>query len=267
MLIVGRSGWNAGPPEHEPTRIPMPTPRLWIHHTAGSERGASGMRAIQHYHQDTKGWNDIAYSFVIDPDGTVYEGRGAGIAGAHTEGDNSRSHAICVMGNYETDLPSVAVLNSIVELAAYGRDKGWWAPTLGGHRDAPGAQTKCPGQHLYAQLTRLKFNVDNYQEDPFDMTPTERKKFIDDISTAAALKAVAAIEQRLSTRGVPMRVKLRELAKLGATDALVEADEAAEQAAASFLGAMGDTIGLVTGSRPQPEPEPETAAKIVVPDA
>lgn len=156
MLIVSRSGWGAAPPEHDPNPIPTPTPRLWVHHTGGSERGAAGVRAIQRYHQDSKGWNDIAYSFLIDPDGTIYEGRGAGISGAHTEGDNDESHAICLMGNFEGAEPTVQALTSLVALARHGQDRGWWVPTLGGHRDAPGAQTACPGHHLYKLLPRAR---------------------------------------------------------------------------------------------------------------
>lgn len=219
LNIIPRTAWGARLPD-EVNRIPLPTPRLWVHHTAGSEHGAAGMRSIQNYHMDTKGWNDIAYSFVIDRDGSIFTGRDAGVAGAHTAGDNSSSHAICLMGNFETATPTPAALDALVELAAHGRDAGWWVPTLGGHRDAPGASTRCPGQNLYNTLPDIRTEVRFHQEDDLDMTPTERQKLIDDISTTAALKAVAAIEQRLSTARTPMRIRLRQLAQLGATDAL-----------------------------------------------
>lgn len=57
-------------------------------------------------------------------------------------------------------------------------------------------------------------------EEDFDMTPEERQKLIDDIANASAIKAVAAIEKRLSTPRTPMRTQHRELAKLGCDDAL-----------------------------------------------
>jgi hypothetical protein len=172
--IIPRSEWGARAPRSR-TRITTPTPRLWIHHTGAEERGAAGMRAIQRYHMDTKRWQDIAYSFVIDDStGAIYEGRGAGIAGGHTQGDNSRSHAICVMGNFQNRAPSAATLWSIVQLAIYGRAKGWWVPTLGGHRDAPGASTACPGQALYIRLPGLRSQVADEPED--DMTPDELAK-------------------------------------------------------------------------------------------
>lgn len=191
--IVTRAEWGARSPDGV-TRIATPTPRLWVHHTAGSERGAAGMRSIQAYHMDTKGWRDIAYSFVVDVDGTVYEGRGAGVAGGHTEGDNSSSHAICVMGNYENVHPTTAALASVVALARHGRDRRWWVPTLGGHRDAPGATTACPGRHLYARLPDIRSAVAVTEPPQEDDMPTldeirkvVREELERDNATAVAL--------------------------------------------------------------------------------
>lgn len=171
MTYVTRAQWGAKPPKEPLRSITMPTPRLWVHHTAGHEHGAAGVRSIQAFHQGTKGWNDIAYSFLIDTDGTVYEGRGPGKAGAHTEGDNSRSHAICLMGNFMDVAPTAAAVDALVSFARHGRDQGWWVPTLGGHRDAPGAQTDCPGDKLYSMLPKVRARAAMSEDD--DMTPAE----------------------------------------------------------------------------------------------
>jgi hypothetical protein len=105
---------------------------------------------------DTRGWNDIAYSFLINHEGTIYEGRGAGIAGGHTAGHNTISHAICLLGNYDIDTPTVTAMRSIVELACYGHSEGWWREGFtGGHRDASGASTSCPGRNLHSQISTL----------------------------------------------------------------------------------------------------------------
>lgn len=155
LTFVTRSQWRARNPSHVNT-IPIPTPDLWLHHTGGAERGSEGMRAIQDYHMDVKGWSDIAYSFVIDPiTNWVYVGRGAGIQGAHTEGHNTTSHAICIMGNFEVMKPSDDLLRTIAELINYGVEKGWWSKFTGGHRDASGASTACPGKYLYAAIPTI----------------------------------------------------------------------------------------------------------------
>jgi hypothetical protein len=189
--IIPRSEWGARPPKRV-HRISLPTPRLWIHHTAGNERGAAGMRSIQNFHMDGRDWADIAYSFVIDnDDGKIYEGRGAGIAGGHTQGDNTTSHAICVMGNFDNEALTTEAFVSIRWLAVHGKNKGWWKPTCGGHRDAPGANTACPGRNLYSQLPRLRsqLNVTEPIEDD-DMTKDELVKALS--TPGDPLRAVVA---------------------------------------------------------------------------
>ena len=84
--IRPRAQWGARPPRGA-QRVKLPTPELWLHHTAGQERGDVGMRSIQAAHMaplpDGRGWVDVGYSFVIDPTTlTIYEGRGAGRPGA-----------------------------------------------------------------------------------------------------------------------------------------------------------------------------------------
>jgi hypothetical protein len=159
VVIISRAKWGARAPKGR-SKISLPTPRLWIHHTADNAAGAAGMRAIQNDHMDNRDFLDIGYSFVIDnADGKIYEGRGAGIEGGHTEGDNSQSHAICVMGNFMNITPSAEAIDSIVALARHGHDQGWWTPTCGGHRNAPGAATECPGDNLLARLDDIRARV------------------------------------------------------------------------------------------------------------
>lgn len=155
--IVTRAEWGAEPPTKKPHAIATPTPRLWLHHTAGNERGKAGMRNIQRFHQETRGWSDIAYSLVVDPDDlTIYEARGIGIAGGHTKGDNTHSHAICVMGNFDNEHPSPGLLRLLADLIRHGRGQGWWGDLTGGHRNAPGASTSCPGRHLQAAIPEIR---------------------------------------------------------------------------------------------------------------
>lgn len=154
MNIVSRQQWGAKPPRSRRT-ITLPTPKLFLHHTAGSEPdGADGVRRIQAFHMDTRGYADIAYSFVVDRDGVVFEGRGAGVAGAHTRGHNTTSHAICVIGHYDNERPTTATLDAVAALVAHGHTQGWWPNQLtGGHRDV--GSTSCPGRHLYAQIDTI----------------------------------------------------------------------------------------------------------------
>jgi hypothetical protein len=100
---------------------------------------------------DFRGWNDIAYSFVINHTGLIYEGRGPGVSGAHTAGHNTISHAICLLGNFNTTQPTAAALGSLKSLVRHGHESGWWPQVLtGGHRDTRGGNVDdCPGNILY----------------------------------------------------------------------------------------------------------------------
>lgn len=164
MEIVSREQWGAAPPRSV-HQIDTPTPELWLHHSAGAlDAGGNGVwwddvRGIQRFHMapepEGRGWSDIAYSFLVGG-GQVFEGRGAGIAGGHTKGHNTISHAICLIGNYETMQPTEPDLQAIAALMRHGREKGWWGDLTGDHSAASGANTSCCGRNLRAQIPRLR---------------------------------------------------------------------------------------------------------------
>lgn len=44
------------------------------------------IKTIQSYHKNYKNYSDIAYNFIVCDDGTVFEGRGWEVQGAHSVG-------------------------------------------------------------------------------------------------------------------------------------------------------------------------------------
>ena len=131
----------------------LPAGEVWLHHGEAGTSSVGTANGYAAYHIRTKGWGEIGYSFVI-AGGRVLEGRGAGVVGAHTKGRNDRSHGVCVAGNYVSRQPSPVDLDALVWLLKHGHQQGWWdRPAFtGGHRDAPGASTSCPGDRLQAEL-------------------------------------------------------------------------------------------------------------------
>jgi hypothetical protein len=109
----------------------------------------------------------LSYSFIVHPDGTILEGQN-GHVGAHTRGQNSTTQAICCVGNFENDPVTPEMVAAIRILV---RDFG---PLLGGHRDAPGAATACPGRNLYARLPELRVPapVAAVEPDPYLLKPS-----------------------------------------------------------------------------------------------
>jgi hypothetical protein len=117
-----------------------------LHHTTGTYASAQTVRNIQAFHQGpTRKWADIAYSFLVAPDGTIFEGRGWGKQGAHAKGYNSSSIGIAYIGDGRT-LPPVEALASIAWLSDEA-DRRFGTLRRVGHRDV--GSTVCPGDALH----------------------------------------------------------------------------------------------------------------------
>jgi hypothetical protein len=135
---------------------PLPASALYLHHTVTAARnGPSIIRQVEAIGHQRFGAG-ISYTFLVTPDGTVYEGTGVARAGTHTRGLNRSGRAICCVGNYETTTPSPAMLRAVADLVRHGRSQRWWGDLTGGHRDAPGASTACPGRHLQAAIPEIR---------------------------------------------------------------------------------------------------------------
>ncbi|MDQ7774337.1 MAG: N-acetylmuramoyl-L-alanine amidase [Elusimicrobiales bacterium] len=159
--LVRRAEWNAVPPKedyegHTPARITF-------HHTAG-RKPASVQAAyaevlfIQDYHMNGKKWNDIGYHFLVDPFGTIFEGRPVGVVGAHVLYKNPNNIGISVLGNYHPPVshqPEFASMNSLIAVGAYiARTYSIPRAEFFGHRDI--GASSCPGDLLYAYKETLR---------------------------------------------------------------------------------------------------------------
>uniref|UniRef100_A0A8C3WFH5 Peptidoglycan recognition protein 2 n=1 Tax=Catagonus wagneri TaxID=51154 RepID=A0A8C3WFH5_9CETA len=158
--IHPRCRWGAAPYRGSPKPLKLPLGFLYVHHTyvpappcTDFELCAADMRSMQRFHQDTHGWDDIGYSFVVGSDGYVYEGRGWHWVGAHTRGHNSRGFGVALIGNYTAELPSEAALRTVRdELPHCAVRAGLLRPdyALLGHRQL--VRTDCPGDALFNLL-------------------------------------------------------------------------------------------------------------------
>lgn len=160
-----RSAWAHRPAAHQPTQIADRQPRVWLHHGAAGSSSIATARSYLTHHLG-KGWADIGYSWLI-AEGKVLEGRGRGRQGAHTFGDNHNSYGICMVGNYQTRLPERRDIDALVWLLQHGAARGWFdAPEItGGHRDAPGANTSCPGDALWAHIDDINRQAADEEDD------------------------------------------------------------------------------------------------------
>jgi len=108
------------------------------------------MREIQRFHQQTRGWADIGYAYVVFPSGRIYEARGRHV-GAHRPGANHQP-SCAFAGDYSKRAPTPRSLAAFDDLRKHLMMRGWR-----GHRD--GYPTSCPGDALYGALMRTSLHV------------------------------------------------------------------------------------------------------------
>lgn len=158
---------------------------LLVHHTAstndyGPDDVTGQLRDFYTFHTSAeKGWPDIAYNFLIDRFGGIWEGRAGSIAGPvrgdATGGSQGFALLCSLIGNHAEEPMTEAARSSLVQLlawlgATYGidtapgstvsfrsRGSSRWpegadveARTISGHRDM--STTTCPGEFVYTAL-------------------------------------------------------------------------------------------------------------------
>ena len=164
-LLLCRDAWGARPAR--PGGRPHTITRMTLHHEAvvlGDNRNAPGrLREDQRYHQDQKGWIDIAYHVGVDRNGNIYELRSTKIAGdTATDYDTTGHFLVLCEGDFDHEVVSEAQLHGAALAFAWAAQNfGIATNTLAGHRDL--AQTSCPGANLYAHLSSgdLKRRIDD----------------------------------------------------------------------------------------------------------
>lgn len=158
----------------EPLKERQKTDMIVIHHV-GIPAGDTTAAAIHAAHL-ANGWAGIGYHYVIRKDGTIERGRPVQTVGAHAYGENEHTVGINVTGNFDTEKPTAAQIQSLETLLTwlcqyYHIEPG--VTTIVGHRDLN--STDCPGQQLYEQLPRIRQDVKvRLAEQQLENTPLKR---------------------------------------------------------------------------------------------
>ena len=180
LEVHHRSEWATNrPPRGKPVEEDVRF--LLVHHSASRNGHTSAdapaiLRSFYDFHTGPeRGWTDIAYNFLIDAGGGVWEGRAGSldgpVAGDATGGNQGFSQLVCVIGDYNTAQPTQPSLSTLVALLAWladryrldtdptsqvtftSRGSNVWpsgssviTPTITGHRSM--SRTSCPGANL-----------------------------------------------------------------------------------------------------------------------
>lgn len=160
IRLITRSAWGARPPK---AVNPLPPVTAIVAHYSAANADeqadhnncAARVRAIQRYHMDTQGWNDIAYNFVTCKHGYVFEGRGFNRSGA-TGTANSHTIAVCFLGDDTLNQDDLGVLGRQALADAFSHiEKRIGKKSWNGHRDY--MSTRCPGDEIYKLLDSKEF--------------------------------------------------------------------------------------------------------------
>ncbi|XP_039497377.1 peptidoglycan-recognition protein LE [Drosophila santomea] len=170
--IIPRSSWLAQRPMEDPLPLQLPVKYVVILHTAteSSEKRAINVRLIrdmQCFHIESRGWNDIAYNFLIGCDGNIYEGRGWQSVGAHTLGYNKISLGISFIGCFMKELPTTDALNMCRNLLARGVEDGHISTDYRLICHCQCNSTESPGRRLYEEIQTWPhfYNIEEEEED------------------------------------------------------------------------------------------------------
>ena len=152
--VMCREAWGARPAIGEFTEhIPV---RMTVHHTAtlltDDAAAPAHIREHQAFHQFDHGWPDLAYHFIVDGAGVVYEGRPVDAVGdTGTDYDPAGHLLVACEGNFDRQPMPAAQYETLVDLLAWGATAYDIDPdTITGHRDW--TATACPGVELYTRV-------------------------------------------------------------------------------------------------------------------
>ena len=155
--IVSAKEWDSAPQPIPESRKHTPK-YITIHHAGVFVRSttdpAKFVKNMQSWGQREKKWPDLAYHFLIAPDGRIFEGRDIAYEGeTNTKYPLRDQVQVELMGDFTKQRMSPKQLNSLVKLTSWLCAEYSIDPILmGGHNDRAPRQTSCPGTDLYRYI-------------------------------------------------------------------------------------------------------------------
>jgi hypothetical protein len=135
------------------------------------ESARAYLRSVQRWGQNSRGWADIPYHFIIDLEGRIFEGRPLWAKGDTNTLYDLTGHAlIAVLGDYNIQMPNQQQLDIIIWVMAWiAQDYNIKVENIRGHKDYIPVNEKgehidknvkitCPGDHLYTYLSSGYFH-------------------------------------------------------------------------------------------------------------
>ena len=162
ISVLPRSTWTRARPIVSQTNPMVRVERITVHHDGMSpvelrtkSDAADRIELIRKSHVERRGWADIGYHLIVDPQGRVWQGRPVELQGAHVKDHNERNLGVLVLGNFEHQYPTPQAIQTLdrllTEKASTYRVPLRWIKT---HQEW--ASTACPGRHLQSYMVSTR---------------------------------------------------------------------------------------------------------------
>lgn len=121
-----------------------------IHHTATPSR-TTKIKTIASYHVEPgnhiceEGCPGISYHFMINYKGEIYQVNDLETISYQCGGCNSTTVGVCLIGNFNTEIPSEKVLKSVARTIKHINKKVGRSLSISAHKDHK--NTSCPGDN------------------------------------------------------------------------------------------------------------------------
>ena len=303
-VVFPRDVWGANLPPKGPMEFEAPDDVrfLIVHHSASTndysaERSTAMLQSFYHFHTSPeKGWPDIAYNFLVDRHGEIFEGRAGSISspvrGDATGGSQGFALLCCFIGDHSAVAPTAAAQSAMISLLAWlaktydiDTNPGSTAefvsrgsnlhpsgtavrtPTITGHRTM--SRTTCPGDAAFelvegsfpALVSAAVAGTTPALPEPDPSRPAAAA----DPAASSDTPTAAAVQPTGSTTGTAVSTSGSVTSEASESTAPISAEPAARGApsqdtASEFLGAASTaSTGLapaISAEAPQQGPQP-----------
>lgn len=160
--VLPRSEWTSAGPNLALINPMNGINRITVHHDGmppvtlhGTGQAADRIELIRRSHVENRGWADIGYHYIIDPDGRIWEGRSTRYQGAHVKYNNEHNLGVLCLGNFDHQQPTPAALATLDSFVAAQMN----ALRVGLHQVWTHQEirpTACPGRTLQYYMERTR---------------------------------------------------------------------------------------------------------------
>lgn len=162
LRVIPRTNWTRQRPIMGDTNPMNGIQAITVHHDGMSPEvirspadAARRLELIRTSHVESRGWADIGYHLIVDPQGRIWQGRPMNLQGAHVKDQNPHNLGVLVMGNFEEQHPTREALSVLDELLAQ-QAMAHRVPLSAIRTHQEWASTACPGRHLQAYMNATR---------------------------------------------------------------------------------------------------------------